>query len=64
MKEISKYNFEYENEISMTLAEINILQNDDSGKKYFVIGTGITDYKKEEPTWGHLYLIEILKGIG
>jgi len=59
MKEISKYNFEYENEISMTLAEINILQNDDSGKKYFVIGTGITDYKKEEPTWGHLYLIEI-----
>ena len=59
MKEISRYNFEYDNEISMTLSEINILQNDDNAKKYFVIGTGITDYKKEEPNLGHLYLIEI-----
>ena len=59
MKEISRYNFEYDNEISMALSEINILQNDDNGKKYFVIGTGITDYKKEEPNIGHLYLIEI-----
>ncbi len=59
MKEISKYNLEYDNEISMTLVEINISQNEENGKKYFVLGTGITDMNKSEPNVGHIYLIEI-----
>ena len=59
MKEISKYDFDYDNEISMTLVEIYLTQNDENGKKYFVIGTGITDINKSEPNVGHLYLIEI-----
>ena len=59
MKEISRYNFEYDNEISMNLIEIDLINNEISGKKYFIIGTGITDEKKSEPKMGHLYLIEI-----
>ena len=59
MKEISRYNFEYDNEISMALVEIIFPQNDEIGKKYFVIGTGISDLRKTEPISGHLYLIEI-----
>ena len=59
MKEISKYNFDYDYEISMTLVEINLTQNEENGKKYFVLGTGITDMNKSEPNSGHLYLIEI-----
>ena len=58
MKEISRYNFEYDNEISMTLCEINLPYNDQNNK-YFIIGTGITDSKRSEPIIGHLYLIEI-----
>ena len=59
MKEICRYNFEYDNEISMNLIEIDLINNEIQGKKYFVIGTGITDEKKSEPKTGHLYLIEI-----
>jgi hypothetical protein len=59
MKEITRYNFEYENEISMNLLEIDLKNNDFYKKKYFVVGTGITDEKKSEPKIGHLYLIEI-----
>ena len=59
MKEISRYNFEYDDEISMNLVEINLPQNDEVGKRYFIIGTGITDIKKTEPLIGHIYLIEI-----
>ena len=59
MKEITRYNFEYENEISMNLLEIDLKNNDFCKKKYFVVGTGITDEKKSEPKIGHLYLIEI-----
>ena len=59
MKEISRFNFEYDNEISMTLVEINLSQNDEMGKRYFVIGTGITDTRKSEPNIGHIYLMEI-----
>ena len=59
MKEISRYNFEYDNEISMTLVEIDLPQNDEIGKKFFLIGTGFTDLKKTEPKTGHIYLIEI-----
>ena len=58
MKEISRYNFEYDNEINMTLTEINLPQNEEN-IKYFIIGTGITDAKRSEPVIGHLYLIEI-----
>lgn len=58
MKEISRYNFEYDNEINMTLTEINFPQNE-GNNKYFIIGTGITDSKRSEPVIGHLYLIEI-----
>ena len=58
MKEISRYIFEYENEINMTLAEIN-LPNNEENNKYFILGTGITDIKRSEPVIGHLYLIEI-----
>ena len=58
MKEISRYNFEYDYEISMNLEEIN-LSNEFTTKKYFIIGTGITDELKSEPKIGHLYLIEI-----
>ena len=59
MKEITRYNFEYDNEISMNLLEIDLMHNEIYRKKYFVIGTGITDEKKSEPKSGHLYLIEI-----
>ena len=58
MKEISRYNFEYDNEINMTLTEISLPQNEENSK-YFIIGTGIIDFKRSEPTIGHLYLIEI-----
>ena len=59
MKEIARYNFEYDNEISMNLLEINLMHNEINRKKYFIIGTGITDEKKSEPKSGHLYLIEV-----
>ena len=59
MKEITRYNFEYDNEISMNLLEIDLIHIEINRKKYFVIGTGITDEKKSEPKSGHLYLIEI-----
>ena len=58
MKEISRYNFEYENERNMSLNEINLPKNEENSK-YFIIGTGITDFKRSEPIIGHLYLIEI-----
>ena len=59
MKEIAKYSFEYNNEISMNLVEIDNIKSDSYLKKYYIVGTGITDEKKSEPKIGHLYLIEI-----
>ena len=59
MKEISRYNFEYDNEISMSLTEVDLPQSREIGKKYFVVGTGISNSNKDEPTSGHLYLIEV-----
>ena len=59
MKEIARYNFEYENEISMNLVETDLIHDENSRKKYFLIGTGITDELKSEPKTGHLYLMEI-----
>ena len=58
MKEISRYNFEYDNEVSMTIVEIFMPQKEENNK-YFIIGTGITDINRSEPVIGHLYLIEI-----
>ena len=58
MKEITRYKFEYDYEISMNLEEVNFT-NEISTKKYFIIGTGITDELKSEPKLGHLYLMEI-----
>ena len=57
MEEIARYNFEFDNEIIMKLIEINL--NEIQRKKFFVLGTGITDNKKSEPKIGHLYLMEI-----
>ena len=59
MKEIARYNFEYENELSMNLTEVDLMNSEIIRKKYFVVGTGITDDNKTEPKIGHLYLMEI-----
>ena len=56
LKQISKYNFEYDNEQSFTFTEIFFKNN---LNKYYVIGTGISEDGKTEPTIGHLYLLEI-----
>ena len=59
MKEIARYNFECENEISMNLSEVDLNNNEILRKKYYIVGTGITDDIKSEPKIGHLYLMEI-----
>ena len=57
LKEISRFNFENENEICTSFSEIqknNIIEN-----KIIVAGTGISEYPNEEPNIGYIYLIEI-----
>jgi hypothetical protein len=57
LKDISRFNFENENEICTSFSEIqknNIIEN-----KIIVAGTGISEYPNEEPNIGYIYLIEI-----
>ena len=58
LKEISKYDFIYENEQSNSFTEIT-LGHGNSISKLFVIGTSIFENQSKEAIKGHLYLIEI-----
>ena len=57
LKEMSRYNFENENEICTSFSEIQ--KSNDTENKIIVAGTGISEYPNEEPTIGYIYLIEI-----
>ena len=57
MKEISRYDFQNENEICTSFCEIQ--KNNDIDNKIIVAGTGISEYPNEEPNMGYIYLIEI-----
>ena len=59
LKEISRFNFGYDNEISTSFTELNLSINNSFENKLIVIGTGICENISEEPILGHLYLIEI-----
>ena len=61
LKEISRYDFEYENEQSYSFTEITLNQGNSIDNKLIVIGTSIIDNKSKEASLGHLYLIEINK---
>ena len=57
LKEISRYNFQNENEICTSFSEIE--KWNDLDTKLIVAGTGISEYPNEEPCMGYIYLIEI-----
>ena len=57
LKEISRYNFQNENEICTSFSEIEKWNHLDT--KLIVAGTGISEYPNEEPCMGYIYLIEI-----
>ena len=57
LKEISRYNFQNENEICTSFSEIE--KWNDLDTKLIVAGTGISEYQNEEPCIGYIYLIEI-----
>ena len=57
LKEISRYNFQNENEICTSFSEIE--KWNDLDTKLIVAGTGISEYQNEEPCMGYIYLIEI-----
>ena len=57
LKEISRYNFQNENEICTSFSEIE--KWNDLDTKLIVAGTGISEYTNEEPCMGYIYLIEI-----
>ena len=57
LKEISRYNFQNENEICTSFSEIE--KWNDLDTKVIVAGTGISEYPNEEPCIGYIYLIEI-----
>ena len=57
LKEISRYNFQNENEICTSFNEIE--KWNDLDTKLIVAGTGISEYPNEEPCMGYIYLIEI-----
>ena len=59
LKEISRYDFEYENEQSFSFTEISLLHGNKIDSKLFVIGTSINENQSKEAISGHLYLIEI-----
>ena len=61
LKEISRYDFEYENEQSNSFTEISLFHGNSIDNKLFVIGTSIIENQSKEATSGHLYLIEINK---
>ena len=57
LKEISRYDFERENEICTSFCEIQ--KNNDIENKIIIAGTGISELPNEEPNMGYIYLIEI-----
>ena len=57
LKEISRYNFQNENEICTSFSEVE--KWNDLDTKLIVAGTGISEYPNEEPCIGYIYLIEI-----
>ena len=57
LKEISRYDFERENEICTSFCEIQ--KNNDIENKIIIAGTGISEFPNEEPNMGYIYLIEI-----
>ena len=61
LKEISRYDLEYENEQSFSFTEISLNKGNSIDNKLIAIGTSIIDNQSKESTSGHLYLIEINK---
>ena len=61
LKEISRYDFLYENEQSNTFTQINmnIGHKNTIDNKLFVVGTSIFENPSKEAITGHLYLLEI-----
>jgi DNA damage-binding protein 1 len=60
MKEISRFDFPYENEQSNTISEIKFKKNMNViDSKLFIIGTSIIENISKEATKGHLYLVDI-----
>ena len=57
LKEISRYNFENENEICTSFSEIE--NGNDVENKLIIAGTGVSEYPNKEPIMGYVYLIEI-----
>ena len=59
LKEISRYNFEYDNEHSSSFTEVSLFHGNAIDNKLVVIGTSIIENQSKEAIKGHLYLIEI-----
>ena len=57
LKEISRYDFEKDNEICTSFCQIQ--KNNEIENKIIIAGTGISEFPNEEPNMGYLYLIEI-----
>ena len=60
MKEISRFDFPYENEQSNSISEIKFKKNRNViDSKLFIVGTSIIENISKEATKGHLYLLDI-----
>ena len=59
LKEISRYDFEYENEQSNSFTEISLGHANSLDNKLFVIGTSLFENQSKESISGHLFLIQI-----
>ena len=59
LKEISRYEFEYENEQSNSFTEVSLKHVNSIDNKLFVIGTRIIENQSKESISGHLFLIQI-----
>ena len=59
LNEISRYNFELDNEQSYSFCEITFKHSKSLDSKLLLIGTSIIENISKESTKGHLYLIEI-----
>ena len=59
LNEISRYNFELDNEQSYSFCEITFKHSKSIESKLLLIGTSIIENISKESTKGHLYLIEI-----
>ncbi len=57
LKEISRYKFEYDNEVGTSFCEVD--NNRESSNKLIIVGTGIIENISSEPILGHLYLLLI-----